>query len=92
MEYDRYIINDDRVTLSVENFIEPHPLSPHGDNDFGYQVMKNSIRQVWTDAVVAPGALFFTLCFLLYVHILHVYQIARQNDYLKGYATPDIYL
>lgn len=57
IDYDRGIINDDRVKIEVKNFIDPHPLSPHGDKDFGYQVMKNSIRQVWADAVVAPGVL-----------------------------------
>ncbi|KAL8595180.1 hypothetical protein ACOMHN_013853 [Nucella lapillus] len=57
IDYDRYIINDDRVKIEVKNSIDPHPLSPYGDDDFGYQVMKNSIRQVWTDAVVAPGVL-----------------------------------
>ena len=55
IEYDRYIINDERVNIEVKYAMEPHPLSPHGDDDFGYQVMKNSIRQVWTEAVVSPG-------------------------------------
>ncbi|KAK7102398.1 N-fatty-acyl-amino acid synthase/hydrolase PM20D1.2-like [Littorina saxatilis] len=57
IDYDRYIIDDDRVTLEVKSSMEPHPLSPHGDEDFGYQVMKNSIRQVWIEAAVAPGVM-----------------------------------
>ena len=63
MDYDRYVINDDRVAIEVKSSMEPHPVSGSGDGDFGYQVMKNSIRQVWTEAVVAPGTLllFFIL-------------------------------
>lgn len=55
IDYDRYIISDDRVKIEVKSSMEPHPVSPHGEEDFGYQVVKNSIRQVWAEAVVAPG-------------------------------------
>ncbi|XP_076447510.1 N-fatty-acyl-amino acid synthase/hydrolase PM20D1.2-like isoform X2 [Babylonia areolata] len=57
IDYDRYIIGDDRVKIELKGSIEPHPQAPHGDHDFGYQVVKNSIRQVFTDAVVVPGVL-----------------------------------
>ncbi|KAK3610576.1 hypothetical protein CHS0354_009016 [Potamilus streckersoni] len=57
IEYDRQIINDDRVQITVLYRQEALPISPSGDNDFGYQTIKNSIRQVWTESVVAPGTL-----------------------------------
>ena len=55
LEYDRKIINDDRVKIRVLVAMEPHPMSPYGDEDFGYQTIKNSIRQIWTNATVVPG-------------------------------------
>uniref|UniRef100_K1S2C3 Putative carboxypeptidase PM20D1 n=1 Tax=Magallana gigas TaxID=29159 RepID=K1S2C3_MAGGI len=47
MEYDRKLINDERVKIRVVSSMEPHPMSPYGDEDFGYQTIKNSIRQIW---------------------------------------------
>ena len=55
IDYDRYLINDDRVKIEVKSAMEPHPVSLYGEEDFGYQVMKTSIRQVFSEAVVAPG-------------------------------------
>lgn len=57
IDYDRQIINDERVQIRASYSMEPHPLSPYGDEDFGYQTIKNSIRQVWKEAVVAPGVM-----------------------------------
>ncbi|XP_061195408.1 N-fatty-acyl-amino acid synthase/hydrolase PM20D1-like [Saccostrea echinata] len=57
LAYDRKIINDDRVKLRVVTSMEPHPMSPYGDEDFGYQTIKNSIRQIWTNATVVPGVM-----------------------------------
>ena len=55
VEYDRVVINDDRVKIRVVASMEPHPMSPSGDEDFGYQTVKNSIRQIWNNTYVAPG-------------------------------------
>lgn len=55
LAYDKKIINDERVKLRVVASMEPHPMSAYGDNDFGYQTIKNSIRQIWTNATVVPG-------------------------------------
>lgn len=55
MEYDRKLINDERVKIRVVSSMEPHPMSPYGDEDFGYQTIKNSIRQIWGNATVVPG-------------------------------------
>lgn len=60
MEYDRKLINDDRVKIRVVSSMEPHPMSPYGDEDFGYQTIKNSIGQIWGNATVVPGKLIFT--------------------------------
>ncbi|CAG2208599.1 PM20D1 [Mytilus edulis] len=55
IDYDRAIINDDRVKLSVEDSMVAASGSPSGENDFGYQIISNSIRQIWTNATTAPG-------------------------------------
>ena len=55
IEYDRRIINDDRVKIRVVSSMEPHSISPSGEEDFGYQTVKNSIRQIWNGTLVAPG-------------------------------------
>ncbi|XP_046355018.2 N-fatty-acyl-amino acid synthase/hydrolase PM20D1-like [Haliotis rufescens] len=57
IDYDRKLINDDRVQIEVKYSQESLPLSPYGPDDFGYQVIKNSIRQVWKDTIVAPGVM-----------------------------------
>ena len=49
------MINDDRVKITPIYEMEPHPISPCGDEDFGYQTVKNSIRQIWNNTRVAPG-------------------------------------
>jgi hypothetical protein len=67
IDYDKYIVDDDRVKFFVKSQREPAPLAGHGDEDFGFQVIKNSIRQVFTDLIVAPGelALFVVILLLL---------------------------
>uniref|UniRef100_A0A0B6ZFW3 Peptidase M20 dimerisation domain-containing protein n=1 Tax=Arion vulgaris TaxID=1028688 RepID=A0A0B6ZFW3_9EUPU len=57
IEYDRNVIGDSRVIIESEYEMEPHPTAGHGDSDFGYQVLKSTIRQIWPKAVVVPGIL-----------------------------------
>lgn len=57
LEYDRSIINDDRVKMKIVHAMEPHPIAASGDEDFGYQTVKNSIRQVWNNTYVVPGTM-----------------------------------
>ncbi|XP_060070411.1 N-fatty-acyl-amino acid synthase/hydrolase PM20D1.2-like isoform X1 [Ylistrum balloti] len=57
IDFDRQLIGDDRVKITVESSMEPLPMSPYGDYDFGFQMVKSSIRQVWTEAAVAPGVM-----------------------------------
>lgn len=61
MEYDRKLINDERVKIRVVSSMEPHPMSPYGDEDFGYQTIKNSIRQIWGNATVVPGIIIYNI-------------------------------
>lgn len=77
IDYDRYVINDNRVKISIVNSMEPHPIAAYGDHDFGYQVMKNSIRQVWSEAAVAPGVLVANTDTRHYLHFTHnVYRFS----------------
>nr|XP_022296834.1 N-fatty-acyl-amino acid synthase/hydrolase PM20D1-like [Crassostrea virginica] len=71
LEYDRKIINDDRVKIRVLVAMEPHPMSPYGDEDFGYQTIKNSIRQIWTNATVVPGVMIGNTDTVHYVRFTH---------------------
>ncbi|KAK6176811.1 hypothetical protein SNE40_015042 [Patella caerulea] len=69
IDYDRYIINDDRVIIEIKNSMEPLPISPCDDNNLGYQMIKNSIRQVWTNSVVAPGVMIGNTDTKHYIHL-----------------------
>ncbi|GAB6022286.1 hypothetical protein CHUAL_006412 [Chamberlinius hualienensis] len=55
LEYDKRIINDDRVNIEVLNRVPPAPISPFTEQTFGFQAVKKSIRQVFPQAVVVPG-------------------------------------
>uniref|UniRef100_T1K6Q8 Peptidase M20 dimerisation domain-containing protein n=1 Tax=Tetranychus urticae TaxID=32264 RepID=T1K6Q8_TETUR len=55
VEYDRQLINDDKIKISIKQGSEPTPPSPHGDNIFGYASIKQSIQQVFPDAIVVSG-------------------------------------
>ncbi|XP_076350590.1 N-fatty-acyl-amino acid synthase/hydrolase PM20D1-like isoform X2 [Tachypleus tridentatus] len=57
LEYDQNLINDQRVEIEVLDSIEPHPISPHGDDVFGFQVLRKSIHQVFPTSAVAPTML-----------------------------------
>ncbi|CAG5122426.1 unnamed protein product [Candidula unifasciata] len=57
IEYDRQLIGDARVNIEIASSIDPHPTAGYGNNDFGYQVFKTTIRQIWPSALVAPGVL-----------------------------------
>jgi len=56
LEYDKKLINDDRITLEMVGLsIEPHPISPYDDDSFGYQTIKKSIQEVFPNTAVVPG-------------------------------------
>lgn len=57
IEYDKVLIADDRVKLTSKIANEPAQSSPHGDTIFGYQTIKQSIQQVFPDAIVVPGVM-----------------------------------
>ncbi|XP_054161252.1 N-fatty-acyl-amino acid synthase/hydrolase PM20D1-like [Oppia nitens] len=57
LEFDRQLIaDDDRIQVEILGVpIEPHPISPR--NRFGYQVIRESIREVFPQVVVIPGVM-----------------------------------
>lgn len=56
IEFDRRLINDDRVEIEIkDDFIEPHPISPYGLDAFGYQTIKKSIEQVFPETITIPS-------------------------------------
>lgn len=57
LEYDKNVINDDRVSIEVLDNNNPSPLSPYTDSTFGYNVIRTSIHQIFPDAIVGPGVL-----------------------------------
>ncbi|XP_067683021.1 N-fatty-acyl-amino acid synthase/hydrolase PM20D1-like [Haliotis asinina] len=82
IDYDRFLINDDRVQIEVKYAQESLPMSPYGSDDFGYQVIKNSIRQVWKDTVVAPGVMIGNTDTRHYVNLTHnIYRFSPTYMY-----------
>ncbi|XP_064633429.1 N-fatty-acyl-amino acid synthase/hydrolase PM20D1.2-like [Lineus longissimus] len=55
IEYDRQVINDVRVNITMQDGDDPHPMSPYDETTFGYQIIKKSISTIFQEAVVAPG-------------------------------------
>lgn len=85
IDYDRNLISDSRVQISVKISMEPHPVSPYGDGDFGYQAIRNTIHMVWKDAVVAPGMFLEIHMSQIYILIVCI-QISFYNN--ASYLTP----
>ncbi|XP_013779433.1 N-fatty-acyl-amino acid synthase/hydrolase PM20D1-like [Limulus polyphemus] len=57
LEYDQNLIDDQRVEIEVLDATEPHPVSPHGDDVFGFQTLRKSIYQIFPGSAVAPTML-----------------------------------
>ena len=56
IDYNKYLINDPNVEIEIKgDVIEPHPISPYDSDAFGYQTIKKSISQVFTDTIAIPG-------------------------------------
>ncbi|CAN7937221.1 unnamed protein product [Ixodes hexagonus] len=45
------------MSVQVVSSMEPHPVSPHGPEDFGYQIVASSAGQVFPGVVAAPTVL-----------------------------------
>ena len=55
-EYDRQLINDERIELTIKgHFVEPHPISPYDQQSFGFETIRKSIQQVFANTVVIPA-------------------------------------
>jgi hypothetical protein len=65
LEYDKQLVNDPRIQWEEIASFEPHPISPYGDEEFGYQTICMSIEQIWGSAgvLVAPGKLFVAMTY-----------------------------
>lgn len=61
LDYDKQLVNDDRIKFAVKGLtIEPHPISPYDDDTFGYQVIKKSLRETFPGIIVIPGIMIAT--------------------------------
>ena len=59
--YDKYLINDPNVELEIKgDAVEPHPISPYDSEAFGFQTIKRSINQVFTETIAIPGVFVAT--------------------------------
>ncbi|XP_038060708.1 N-fatty-acyl-amino acid synthase/hydrolase PM20D1.2-like isoform X2 [Patiria miniata] len=57
LERDRRLINDDRIKMEILQGREATITSPYDEQCFAYQSIGQSIKQVFPDAIVAPGIL-----------------------------------
>lgn len=55
LEVDKRLVNDDRVTFNVKVGTPAAPISPHGPDAFGYQIIKKCINQQFNGTAVVPG-------------------------------------
>ncbi|XP_064487167.1 N-fatty-acyl-amino acid synthase/hydrolase PM20D1-like [Ornithodoros turicata] len=55
MAYNHYLVRDLNVTLEVTTATEPHVISPHDEDTFGYQMIRNSVHSIFPQAAVAPA-------------------------------------
>lgn len=56
LEYDRKLINDDRIEIKIKgDYIEAHPISPYSRDSFGYETISKSIQQVFANTIVIPS-------------------------------------
>ncbi|KAH9400302.1 PREDICTED: probable carboxypeptidase PM20D1 [Rhagoletis zephyria] len=53
------VIDDEDVDVAIlGRAIEPHPISPYGDDTFGYQTIRASIQQVFPGIAIIPGMMY----------------------------------
>ena len=73
------------MKIETVTIAEPHPISPYGDEDFGYQSIKSSIMQVWdyTGVTVVPGTGIFYVVLVLYDLLAALYP-SKHEAFLSG--------
>ncbi|CAL4076143.1 unnamed protein product, partial [Meganyctiphanes norvegica] len=57
LEYDRAVINDPQVKLTVLNQHKPHPVSPYGSQAAGYRLIAANVARFFPGAVTTPSIL-----------------------------------
>ncbi|XP_030077534.1 N-fatty-acyl-amino acid synthase/hydrolase PM20D1 [Microcaecilia unicolor] len=56
LELTRAVIADDRVKIRVQEAFNPLPVSPHDEGSFGFQIIRRTIHEVFSDvSAIAPG-------------------------------------
>lgn len=55
LDHDRRCINDDRINIRVITSMKPSHVSRYDKDAFGFQVISQSVRQVFSDIGVSPG-------------------------------------
>jgi carboxypeptidase PM20D1 len=75
LDFDRELVDDNQIDVQVLGLpIEPHPISPYDETSFGYQTIKNSIREVFPKVAVIPGVMVAatdTRWFLNFTHNIY---------------------
>ena len=70
IQFDKMIINDERISIEQYGFaVEPHPISSHDQSNFGYQMIKKSILEVFPDVAVIPGMMMGSTDSRWFVHL-----------------------
>nr|XP_045622748.1 N-fatty-acyl-amino acid synthase/hydrolase PM20D1-like isoform X1 [Procambarus clarkii]XP_045622749.1 N-fatty-acyl-amino acid synthase/hydrolase PM20D1-like isoform X1 [Procambarus clarkii]XP_045622750.1 N-fatty-acyl-amino acid synthase/hydrolase PM20D1-like isoform X1 [Procambarus clarkii]XP_045622751.1 N-fatty-acyl-amino acid synthase/hydrolase PM20D1-like isoform X1 [Procambarus clarkii]XP_045622752.1 N-fatty-acyl-amino acid synthase/hydrolase PM20D1-like isoform X1 [Procambarus clarkii] len=57
IDYDHHIINDPSVKLTVQDYLEAHPVSPYGPEVAGWRLITAAIHHHFPSAITAPGLL-----------------------------------
>lgn len=60
LDFDRRLIDDPSVQMIIQFSCEPKPISPYCDACLGYQLIKNSLLQVYPNTIAVPSAFLAT--------------------------------
>ena len=63
VRHDRMIIDDERVAIRVDSFYPPMKVSPYGPFVGPFRLIARSVKQVFTDSIVAPSKIHLTRIF-----------------------------
>ncbi|GAB1597757.1 N-fatty-acyl-amino acid synthase/hydrolase PM20D1.2 isoform X1 [Argonauta hians] len=58
LDFHSKVINDDRVKMTLKSSLKPSLTSPYDINSFGYQTVKNSIKEIYPEVIAVPGVMF----------------------------------
>lgn len=55
LDFDRQIVNDPSISVDVLRSDEPSPIAPYSPESYGYQLIKQTILQIYPKTVVVPS-------------------------------------